>query len=210
MLPSILLKVQYSCVINSFLPDDSLAQMLSLSSIYAVPKSAPSPEWSSEQARWGPSPRVICWYCFSGTQSRDSWAVQPQEEKCAQWCWVSSTRCSFILYQRPTAIAFLPLSALLFASGTCFPLFSLRANWSWAWKEQTDRTWWKKGVRVASFSAWCAAHPNRRAVVLERELSCPPVSGLTWFHRWHQLRVIRGRTCSLGSGWEAGETCASK
>ena len=32
-------------------------------------------------------------------------------------------RRGFILCQRPTAIAFLPLAALLFASGACFPLF---------------------------------------------------------------------------------------
>lgn len=44
MLLGTLLEVQYSCVINPFLPDASLAQMLSLSSIYAVPQSAPGPE----------------------------------------------------------------------------------------------------------------------------------------------------------------------
>ena len=47
MLPGIFLEVKYSCVINSFLPDDSLAQMLSLSSIYAAPQSTPCLDWSS-------------------------------------------------------------------------------------------------------------------------------------------------------------------
>lgn len=50
MLPGIFLEVKYSCVINSFLPDDSLAQMLSLSSIYAAPQSTPRPDWSSRHS----------------------------------------------------------------------------------------------------------------------------------------------------------------
>ena len=109
-----------------------------------VPQSAPSPEWTSEQPRWGHSPAVICWCCFSGTQSRDSWAVQPRKEKCAphdaaSFC-VSGRQPLLSCHLLPCSLPLGPVSPSFTQSQ---PELSLKGP---------NRTWWNKGVRVASFS----------------------------------------------------------
>ena len=55
--PGILLEVQYSCVLNSLLPADSLAQMLSLSSIYTCLNQLPAQSEPQNSPGEGTLPR---------------------------------------------------------------------------------------------------------------------------------------------------------